>query len=746
MSYVQHPLVKPRSIEARLYQQVIFDAATRENTLVVLPTGLGKTQIAVMLAAHRLSEPPGSKVLVIAPTRPLTLQHRRTFERTLDLPGDSLQVLTGRVPPSQRAGIWERAQLAFATPQVVERDIIAGRLPLEDFSLVVFDEAHRAVGNYPYGFIAERYMSAAKSPLILGLTASPGGEAEKVEEVKENLFIQHVETRTERDSDVAPYIQPVEVEWRRLELPGPVVEIKTVLEGRLKEQLRELKKYGFLRSIQRVSKRELLQVQMSIREAMQEHGGSPPSRFYAALVAQAAAFRLCHAIELLETQGLESLGRYLSGLARKAGKPGAPKSAKLLMSDSQIRRVVEIVDDLKGRLENPKIVEARKILKAQFRRNPDSRTIVFSHYRDSADRLVKALGSVENVRPVKFIGQASREGDRGLSQKDQAEILDRFRAGEVNVLVSTAVGEEGLDIPSVDLVLFYEAVPSGIRLIQRRGRTGRRAPGRMIALLAKGTRDEAFYWSAVHKERRMREALSEASGEAAAEVGQKMLDEFSGENIKVIADHRETASGVVRELTRLGVEVEIRQLDVGDFILSERVGVERKSAGDFLQSMIDKRLMDQAKQLTETFERPVLILEGRGLYSRRGIHPNAIRGALASLAVDYHIPILPARDEKETARLLFSIARREQAGVAREIPIRGVAKGLTLPEQQRFIVEGLPGVSAVLAKRLLEHFGTVERVVRASEDELKEVHGIGKEKAKEIRRVLSSEYESEEES
>ena len=221
---------------------------------------------------------------------------------------------------------------------------------------------------------------------------------------------------------------------------------------------------------------------------------------------------------------------------------------------------------------------------------------------------------------------------------------------------------------------------------------------------------------------------------------QKTLAQFV-EKVKIVVDHRETSSDVVNELVRLGAEIEVKQLEVGDFILSDRVGVERKTVGDFLQSLVDKRLLEQAKQLGESFERPILILEGEGLFSRRAIHPNAIRGALAALAVDFGVSILPARDEEETAAMLMTIARREQIEQAREVSIRGERKALTLPEQQRFVVEGLPGVSAVLAKRLLEHFGTVEGVMSASERELQEVRGIGKEKAREIRKVLESLYQ-----
>jgi Fanconi anemia group M protein len=406
-----------------------------------------------------------------------------------------------------------------------------------------------------------------------------------------------------------------------------------------------------------------------------------------------------------------------------------------------VQQAYHITRRLHKRVEHPKIPESIRIIRNQFFDRASSRVMVFAHYRDSTNKLVDAFRSLEGIRAVKFIGQADREEEEGMTQHEQAQILEKFREGEINVLVSTAVGEEGLDIPSVDLVLFYEAVPSEIRLIQRRGRTGRTRPGRAIVLLAKDTRDEAFYWSAVHKEQRMREALREYGEGEPMVKDQKIIEEFGTERVKVIVDHREIPSGVVRELAQFGIEVESRQLDVGDFILSDRVGVERKSVGDFLQSIVDKRLLVQAKQLSETFERPVLMLEGEGLYSRRAIHPNAIRGALAALAVDFGISVLPTRDEKETAAVLAIIARREQTGQAKEVAVRGEAKGLTLPEQQRFVIEGLPGVSAVLAERLLAHFGTVERVIAASEEELQQVRGIGKEKAKEIRRVLSILYQ-----
>lgn len=212
------------------------------------------------------------------------------------------------------------------------------------------------------------------------------------------------------------------------------------------------------------------------------------------------------------------------------------------------------------------------------------------------------------------------------------------------------------------------------------------------------------------------------------------------EKLRIIADHREVPSGVVKRLFEAGVEVETRQLEVGDYIVSTEVGVERKSTRDFVQSILDRRLLEQARLLKESFPSPLLIVEGEDLYTVRGVHPNAIRGALLALAVDFGIPILWSRDESETASFLHLLAKREQVERGRPVAVRGERKGLTLEEKQRFLVEGLPGISAVLARRLLEHFGTVERVMTASEKELQQVHGIGLEKAKEIREVLASPY------
>lgn len=529
MDYVEHSLINPGTIEARIYQQVILDSARQGNTLVVLPTGLGKTQIAIMLAADRMHQNPESQVLMMAPTRPLVLQHSDLFEETLTFSSDESEVLTGKTRPQRRARLWTDARLFFATPQTVERDMISGRMSPSQFDLVVFDEAHRAVGDYAYVFIAERYQEMADDPLILGLTASPGGSKERVEKVKKNLRIEQVEARSEDHPNVEPYVQPIDVEREMLELPDPVSKIKKFLENQLKDHLKELKEMEFLDSIQNVGKKELLDVQKRIQKKKKELSPNPPRKIFKGMMERAAAFRLSHCLELLESQGLESLKNYLDRMEKKSGQSGASKSLKRLLKDPRMEKVIRLVRSSAGRVENPKIERAKEIVGDQLSENPESRIMVFAHYRDSVEKLVEVFDDMEEVNPEKFIGQADRGDEDGLSQKEQSRIIDRFREGRTNLLVSTSVGEEGLDIPGVDLAVFYEPVPSEIRNIQRRGRTGRSRPGQVIVLVMKNTRDEAFYWSAVHKENRMQEILEELNEESKSENTQASLEEFGEE-------------------------------------------------------------------------------------------------------------------------------------------------------------------------------------------------------------------------
>jgi len=210
---------------------------------------------------------------------------------------------------------------------------------------------------------------------------------------------------------------------------------------------------------------------------------------------------------------------------------------------------------------------------------------------------------------------------------------------------------------------------------------------------------------------------------------------------KIIADTREIFSGIP-DLLSLKAEVEIRQLPVGDYILSHRIAVERKRAEDFLDSLIKKRIFEQIKRLKEAYEKPILIIEDEGLFSRN-IDSRAVYGAIACLVTDYTIPVIRTRDANETASLLYAMAAREQFKKKKEVCLRGKKPNMSVKERQQFIIEGLPNVSAILAKRLLNHFKSVKNIFNASFEDLQKVEGIGKKKAKSIIEVIEAEWEED---
>ena len=212
-------------VKPRLYQETITATAIRKNTLVVLPTGLGKTLIAVLVTAYRLQKYPKSKVLIMAPTRPLCAQHQKTFKELLKIESKRVILVTGRIKPEKRKLLYENATIIVSTPQCIKNDLERGILKLTNFSLTVFDESHRCVKDYAYTFVAKKYLKQSLYPLILGLTASPGGKIEKINEIKRNLRIEAVEIRSETDKDVAPYVQRTKRQWVYVELPLSLIHI-----------------------------------------------------------------------------------------------------------------------------------------------------------------------------------------------------------------------------------------------------------------------------------------------------------------------------------------------------------------------------------------------------------------------------------------------------------------------------------------------------------------------------------------
>ncbi len=747
VDFIEHPLVEDETIESRLYQLKLSSFALSQSSLIVLPTGAGKTTVALLVTAQRLNKKNG-RSLFLAPTKPLVEQHFSFYKDAISL--DDIQLYTGNVKPKNRE--WN-SRVIIATPQVVENDLMEGKISLKDIVHLTFDECHRATGNYSYNYIAERYIKDAKDPLITGLTASPGSEKEKILEVCENLSIKGVEVLTEDDPLLSEYTHDIDVEWKKVEIPEEVKQARDSIKTILEDRMEKLKNIGILDTARTdVSMDKLLNARKKAQKLIDEG----ESKGYSALSFHAEVMKLRHAVEVAETQGLDALESYLEKLKREANSSGGSKAAKRLISEQKIQKAIEITDGHSG--EHPKKDIVLSLVIDTI--SNGGRAIVFTEYRETAANLSEFIG--EHLDTARFVGQSNKKGDPGMTQKQQKEVLEKFRSGEKEVLVATSVAEEGIDVPEVDLVVFYEPVPSAVRTIQRRGRTGRKRPGRVVVLVAEDTRDEAYFWASKRREENMQEELKELKNiedeinkelsieKQTIDKNQKNLEEFSQdidrkdtdkENIDIVVDKREPSS--IRRVLDRNSKLTLETLDVGDFVLSERVAVERKEVKDFISSIKDQRLFEQARELKSNYVRSFFILEGspEDLY-KSGIHPQAIRGALSSLTIDFGISVLFTENQEKTAKLLLAASKREQQEKQREIQIHGEKETTTLPEQQKYVIASIAEVGSVTAESLLKHFNTVENVINASYEELIEVEGIGDKTAKKIREIASTEYQN----
>ncbi|MHC1566900.1 MAG: DEAD/DEAH box helicase [Candidatus Syntropharchaeia archaeon] len=735
--FVSHPLIKPRTIERRSYQGSLAETALKKSTMIVLPTGLGKTVIALLVIVNRLEK---GKCLFLSPTKPLVEQHANFLRNTLNIDPSLIQVFTGSIPPEKRWELWKRAKVVVSTPQVIENDLFSKKIDLKDVSQIIFDECHRAVGNYSYVYIAQKYAQQRKDPHVLGITASPGSDTESIVEVCENLGIEMVEARSEYDPEVAPYVYRKDIEWVKVRVPVEIEGLRRLMEEVLAERMDTLYKLGLItHKKEDISKTELLELQEKIQSELRI---KKEVKFYQGISILAEILKIRHGIELIETQGISSLKRYLERLKNEARSSKGSKASKRLLREKNILKVIDLLNRYTG--EHPKLEAVKKIVEKQIKENPESRIIIFTNFRDTAEMLTNSL-RFNGIKPIKFVGQTNKYKDKGLTQKQQVEIIEKFSRGDYNVLVATSVAEEGLDIPSTDLVIFYEPVPSEIRSIQRKGRTGRKRIGKVIVLIAKDTKDEAYHWISRKKERKMYKEIRDIKEDGFPILENENLPDLSDfeKGAKIFADRREMKSPVIKFLENLGCEVELKTLEVGDYVVGTRVCIERKTAEDFLSSLVDakREFFERIADMKRYYEKPLLIIEGKGLYTRRKIHPNAIRGALASIALDFGIPILETESAEETASFISVIAKKEEKeGYIEGIP-HAKKSSMTLKQQQEYLISSISNIGPVIARNLLRHFGTVEKVVSAPKEELMKVERVGPAIAERIRKVVGTKYE-----
>lgn len=495
-------------INPREYQQKIFEKCVDKNCLVIIPTGLGKTLIALMLAINRMEKYPKEKILFLAPTKPLVEQNMNYFKKHLPDLFAEINIFTGETNALERKKIWQKSDIIFSTPQCIANDLKNKLYNLEEVSLLVEDEAHRCIKNYDYNFVAEKYKNQAKHQRILGLTASPGSEPKRIEEICKNLSIEEVEAKTRESDDVKKYLQELKIEKRVVELPSEFEEIKGKLKKIYNSYLEELKSRKLF--WKNYSKTGLIELQKKIMSAIAN--GNKNYNYFLSASACANAIKIQYALELLETQTVKSLNEYMQELFKQASEKKS-KGVIKLTNNPEFNSAYVLVNELisKG-IEHPKIEKITSLIEEEVKNNEKTKILVFTQFRNTAMLISKKINQLAGVNSEVFLGQAKKKTEKGITgmdQKRQKEIIEEFSNGKINVLCSTSIGEEGLDIPEVNMVIFYESVPSAIRKIQRSGRTARLSKGKLIMLITKGTRDETFYYVANSKEKKMYKAIEE---------------------------------------------------------------------------------------------------------------------------------------------------------------------------------------------------------------------------------------------
>lgn len=755
MPILKIPL-EPREYQTNIYNEIL----KKGSTLVVLPTGLGKTIIAIMLFVHLLEKKSNAKILFLAPTKPLVDQHLASIQKYLYT--DSITI-TGTIPPKKRNKLIEDNNIIIATPQTIANDLPTLNV---NFDCIVFDEAHKAQGLYAYNLIATRYSKSLK----IGLTASPGTKRSEVKQVMSNLGLDNLEVRTSEDLDVSQYTHDIKTYWIKVSLPEQLQEVNKLLTEFIEEKANQLRSIGYaLRH--GFTQMELLNIQKRIFIELEQK--NPLAFRGISLIA--SMLKINHAITLLETQGINALKTYFEKLT-KENDDKKSKAAKTIFNDEKVKKCKLILDGLNLMdIEHPKIKKLEELILQELNKNSEQKIIVFNHYRDSVTYLESVLNKNPLISAKRFVGQASKGSEKGLNQKEQKEIIDDFKQGKYNVLIASSVAEEGLDIPAVDTIFFYEPVPSDIRTIQRRGRTGRFNTGQIYVLITSNTRDEMFYYSSLKKEKTMKDTLQKlahkgtltdklkkiASVEDNIEIiekekpkiiKQKLLNEVIKEieanrnekkklndKITIIVDTRERNSLAAKELKNKDCEIIEKQLGIGDYQVGEDTIIERKSVNDFIASILDGRLFSQAIKLT-SFEKALLIVEGslENAFEERDINKQAIHGAMFSIMLEFKIPILFAIDGYETCDLVYQLAKREQLKRDRPISYRVVKKSDSLHVNQRNILEGFPFIGPTLAERLIKEYGSIRLFANTSLERLQKIENVGEKKAKIIFDVLNN--------
>ncbi len=655
--------LKNEKIDHREYQINIAKKCFGNNSLVVIPTGLGKTIISIIVAAHTLeNSPPHCKVIILAPTRPLINQHRENFLKFMNIPSEKFSILTGQIEPNKRTYEFMNNQVLFYTPQTLRNDILNNRYSLMNVCLVIFDEAHRAQGDYAYCQIADEYIEHNNDGIILGLTASPGSNKEKISILCKNLHIplNNIYLRTRKDNDVKDYIQPMKIWKVGVDMTDLMRLVHSALKNMIQERLNYLNSLGFLDSnkgqLENIYKKDLIRLNRELLEII--NGDRSKTGVYKALSINAQILRLFHMLSLVESQGLDSLLSYLKSMKNQSSKKNASKALISLANDYEINKIFNElqqyneIDELL--LIHPKFNICKQIILKELKVNPDTRIIIFSKLRDSVATITSKLKKNSLIRPKRFVGQATKSSqDKGLSQKKQIEILNDFKEGKYNVLISTNVAEEGLDIAECDLVIFYDVVASEIRLIQRKGRTARIREGKVVILYCRGTSDEIYLHISLNRLKKMHELLKTPKKIPEIIKPKKKndnLDKYLSPIVK-LSKNIPLFFGIRQFLRNSGIMFQISSCQYHIHI-GKKLGIHIFPARKITKLNSEGLLKDWIHEFQSKFDLAVIIAEFLDFESMFEEDLNLVRHKISRIGDGYEIPVIFIGKQEELQKIL----------------------------------------------------------------------------------------------
>ncbi|XP_070571081.1 Fanconi anemia group M protein-like [Ptychodera flava] len=528
--------IYPTNYPIRDYQYNIVQQALFKNTMVTLPTGLGKTFIAAVVMYNFYRWYAQGKIAFMAPTKPLVAQQIEACYNIMGIPQDHTAEMTGSMPPTERLRAWKEKRVFFLTPQVMMNDLSRGACPSTDVKCLVIDEAHKALGNHAYCQVVRELVRYTQQFRVLALSATPGGDIKGVQQVLNNLLISHVEIRSEESIDIQPYVHERKVEKMVVKLDEEIKEIK--------DRYVQILSIYVNRLIQRrvLYKREVTSLsKFMILKAREDFRCNPPTNIQGKAQQGmvegdfAMSISLYHGYELLLQHGMRSLYSFLQSMID--GSKGSSRARSELSRNPDF---ISLLDTLRDKyqddsnqsvnvsglfstpgktsvkptnkpfvISHPKMGKLREVVLEHFHKSANTgeedgvstRIMIFSQYRDSVQEITDMLNQHQTtVQVMSFIGQASAgKNTKGFSQKEQLRVVKAFRQGGYNTLVSTCVGEEGLDIGDVDLIICYDAHKSPIRLVQRMGRTGRKRQGRIVMLVTEGKEESIYNQSQLNK-------------------------------------------------------------------------------------------------------------------------------------------------------------------------------------------------------------------------------------------------------